>query len=1058
MTDQRDNSTSERWQRVKEVFTAALERAPAERAAFLDEACGTGDAVIRREVEALLAAHQAADSFLETPAAAVAASLSPSHSGLAEGQALGPYRVLRVLGQGGMAIVYLARDERHHRSVALKVLHPDLAHALGPERFLREIEVAANLSHPHILPLFDSGEVEGFLYYVMPYVEGESLRDRLRRETQLPVDEALQLGREVADALAYAHGQGVIHRDIKPENILLSGGHALVADFGIARALGQVGSARLTETGMAVGTAAYMSPEQASAASHIDGRSDVYSLGCVVYEMLVGEPPYTGPTPQAIIAKRFSDPVPRVRRLRPSVPEGMDHVVTRALAPVPADRFATAAELAKALQSIDAALDHRPRRRMPVAAPALGLGFLIGLGVLFAWRHSHRGGERPRSNELRTLSIWDQQERKLTPARVLRWNSCGDCGQSPVEMPNVRGAPDWLASVGDTLLIVSQPNLGLLMSYNGERWRMAARYDRRRFSGGLRLAASLRDTLLAFTIDTGSGGSIRVYRWGQQGLSRSPPIRVGARSSAVWTDRDLVIGTDSGWFLHGNDGQWLRRNGGSAPISHIWGAPGEPFYAIGSFGSHHASDSLLTFDGHRWKQVDIRPDTALRASYRAGRSLDDGSVLVAGSVCDSMHCRPLLLRLLPHDSTWREVPLPGMAALRLYDVWGDDHEDFYLGGASAFPAQPDGVVCGLGMTCLVHMVRGRAKPELEVSGRRPVGMARLRNRMYVLFGDGTLWRYAGREFQYETEVPGLELRDVSANAVLGVSAVGTDGSVFGLLQAGTSYAAVDTASPAQLYRRLIVLDTAVALLNESGEVFSSHCVVNGTTLKGAPFWIECARPLERLKSPDRRHINDIAVSEDGTLVGVGDQGLVASWISPHVTTAHLPAAIDKERLIRVVARPGLPLIALGEHVILEGSQAGQWKVQRKLLDQEVGRATDLTVTQDGVLVVSADPLPGHWRLTLYGPASSTRTILEDVGMPPRIRALPDGRIVLAHSYPADRTFGGWLTVLSSTHDSTGVRVDLPIKMDAYGLADDGKNLYVAGSGLQIARISLDSLN
>ena len=404
MSDPREDLSADQWRRVKEVFGAALERTPANRAAFLDEACGTGDATVRREVEALLAAHQASDRFLETPAAAVAASPTPSHGGVVEGQTLGPYRVLRTLGHGGMATVYLARDERHRRSVALKVLHPDLAHALGPERFLREIEVAANLSHPHILPLHDSGEAAGLLYYVMPYVEGESLRDRLRRETQLPVDDALQIAREVADALAYAHGQGVIHRDIKPENILLTGGHALVADFGIARALDQADSARLTETGMAVGTAAYMSPEQASAESHIDGRSDVYSLGCVVYEMLAGEPPYTGPTPQAIIAKRFSDPVPRVRRIRPSAPEGVDHAVTRALAPVPADRFGTMAEFARALQPIPAgpatestvplaaAIPGASRqRRVPVVAMTLGLGVLIGLGALFAWRRSHRG-------------------------------------------------------------------------------------------------------------------------------------------------------------------------------------------------------------------------------------------------------------------------------------------------------------------------------------------------------------------------------------------------------------------------------------------------------------------------------------------------------------------------------------------------------------------------------------------------------------------------------------------------------------------------------------------
>jgi serine/threonine-protein kinase len=259
------------------------------------------------------------------------------------------YTLERELGRGGMATVYLAQDRKHHRRVALKVLHPELAYALGADRFLREIEVAANLTHPHILPLHDSGEIDSLLYYVMPYIEGESVRDRLRRETQLPIEDALQIAREVADALAYAHGQGVVHRDIKPENILLSAGHALVADFGIARALWQADGGRLTETGLAVGTAAYMSPEQASGERQLDGRSDVYSLGCVLYEMLAGEPPYTGPTPQAIMAKRFSDPVPRVRRVRPTVPEAVEQSVLKALAPVPADRFATAEQFAQML-------------------------------------------------------------------------------------------------------------------------------------------------------------------------------------------------------------------------------------------------------------------------------------------------------------------------------------------------------------------------------------------------------------------------------------------------------------------------------------------------------------------------------------------------------------------------------------------------------------------------------------------------------------------------------------------------------------------------------------
>jgi serine/threonine-protein kinase len=325
------------------------------------------------------------------------------------------YRLERELGRGGMATVYLAQDLRHHRRVALKVLHPELAYALGTDRFLREIEVAANLTHPHILPLHDSGEAAGLLFYVMPYVEGESLRGRLNRERQLPVDDAVRIAREVADALAYAHDHGIIHRDIKPENILLSGGHALVADFGIARALGQSGGERLTETGMTVGTAAYMSPEQALGDRQIDGRSDGYSLGCVLYEMLAGEPPYTGPTAQAIIAKRLSDPVPSVRRIRPGIPEGLASAVTRALAPVVADRWPTSAEFARAVTASstesataatagaaqvparDPSAAHggsalsESRRTLLVAA----LAFLLGLGVLFAWRQSQPGESEP---------------------------------------------------------------------------------------------------------------------------------------------------------------------------------------------------------------------------------------------------------------------------------------------------------------------------------------------------------------------------------------------------------------------------------------------------------------------------------------------------------------------------------------------------------------------------------------------------------------------------------------------------------------------------------------
>ncbi|UCG85106.1 MAG: protein kinase [Gemmatimonadota bacterium] len=263
----------------------------------------------------------------------------------------GRYKIEREIGSGGMAIVYLAEDVKHHRKVAVKVLRPDLAAALGPERFLREIEVAANLHHPHILPLYDSGEADGFLYYVMPYAEGESLRDRLDREKQLAIDDALQVAREVADALSYAHSHGVIHRDIKPENILLESGHAVVADFGIARAIDVAGGARLTETGIATGTPTYMSPEQAGGEKDLDGRSDLYSLGCVLYEMLAGEPPFTGPTVQAIIARRFTDTVPQIAARRDTAPAGLQAVLQRTMARLPADRYATADQFAQALQA-----------------------------------------------------------------------------------------------------------------------------------------------------------------------------------------------------------------------------------------------------------------------------------------------------------------------------------------------------------------------------------------------------------------------------------------------------------------------------------------------------------------------------------------------------------------------------------------------------------------------------------------------------------------------------------------------------------------------------------
>ena len=321
------------------------------------------------------------------------------------------YRVERELARGRTATVCLAHDLKHDRPVAIKVLHPELAAVVGAERFLREIQIAARLHHPQIVPLHDSGEADGLLYFVMPYVQGESLRDRLAREPQLPVADAVRIAVDVAGALGYAHSLGLVHRDIKPENILLEDGHAVVADFGIARAITAAGSDKLTETGIALGTPAYMSPEQGTEGGQVDGRTDLYALACVLYEMLTGAPPFTGPTAQAVLARHAVDPVAPIRTVRHTVPWGVEHAVLKALAKVPADRYPAVAEFAEAL--VTPSPEPRPGERGPgrrAVKIALGTGASIAaaLAVLVG---VNAGGWRDRlwakasASRIRSLAV-----------------------------------------------------------------------------------------------------------------------------------------------------------------------------------------------------------------------------------------------------------------------------------------------------------------------------------------------------------------------------------------------------------------------------------------------------------------------------------------------------------------------------------------------------------------------------------------------------------------------------------------------------------------------------
>ena len=415
--------TPARWRLVKAIVQAAVARPASARPAFVVEACGD-DTALRAEVSSLLTGPdtgEVSDAFLVSPVVAqaiAAAAASDSANGAPSEGALrstgtagaaheavltaarsaalsaalaGRYELERELGHGGMAIVYLARDLRHGRHVALKVLHPELAAVLGNERFLTEIRTTATLQHPNILPLFDSGTVDGVVYYVMPHVAGESLRDRLNREGPLAVDTAVRIATDVAGALECAHRQGVVHRDIKPGNILLTDGHALVADFGVALAATNAGASRLTQTGLSLGTPRYMSPEQVAADRTPDGRSDIYSLGAVCYEMLAGEPPFSAPTTHGVLAKLLTEEPRPLSSFRKAVPPGVEAAVHRALEKLPADRWGSAAEFAAALAQPDSRAVARPVTRrtrgyataaiVTIALAAFASGVVAGRAV-----------------------------------------------------------------------------------------------------------------------------------------------------------------------------------------------------------------------------------------------------------------------------------------------------------------------------------------------------------------------------------------------------------------------------------------------------------------------------------------------------------------------------------------------------------------------------------------------------------------------------------------------------------------------------------------------------
>jgi serine/threonine-protein kinase len=433
------------------------------------------------------------------------------------------YTIDREIGAGGMATVYLARDLRHDRNVALKVLKPDLGAVLGVERFLSEIKVTANLQHPNLLPLFDSGEAEGLLYYVMPFVEGESLRSRLDREKQLPIDEAIRISIAIANALQYAHSHGVIHRDLKPENILLQEGQPVIADFGIALAVSKAGGNRITQTGLSLGTPAYMSPEQATGDRVIDARSDIYSLGAMTYEMLTGEPPHTGNTSQAVIARMLTERPRPIRTTRAAVPEYVEATVQRALEKLPADRFATVKEYAEGLQG----------RGDFTASTTFSAARLATVRKRRGWVERFKD---PLVLSLAALSavllgVLAVRGRNVdTPSRPVRFIlTTADSARS------VTGAP-WPGAIstdGSTLVYIGQSGDGIAL-YAQRTDQLEARLVPGS-AGGLQPLFSPDGEWLAFE----AGGKLKKVR-----LDGSAPINVtdaGTQNGADWTTRNEIV-------------------------------------------------------------------------------------------------------------------------------------------------------------------------------------------------------------------------------------------------------------------------------------------------------------------------------------------------------------------------------------------------------------------------------------------------------------------------------------------------------------------------------------
>jgi hypothetical protein len=977
------------------------------------------------------------------------------------------FHVEQLLGEGGFAVVFLVTERKLSRRIAVKVLRPELtASVSGVRRFAREAESAASLNHPHILSIFFVGQGEGLVYFGMPLVEGESLDALLAREGQLAEAEVVRLGSAVADALAEAHAGGLVHRDIKPANILLQGKgrRPLVTDFGIAKAA-KGADDKLTGTGVVIGSPHYMSPEQAGGSSDIDHRSDIYSLGIVLWQMLAGSVPFDAPDTRSILMQHLTQPLPSLRERRPSVRADLARVVERCASKAREDRFASAAEVAAALQAaLSAELPSPTRRSLRRKWIAAGAGMLI-LAVLFLLGRLvvRNLSERAASHTYGVTSQWSA------------WRGW-------------TGEDFSLVGVAESALVVSRFGAAAAQLFDGKRWTALSipdSFDLRPYVGAIP-----NSRLFAAKLATSpSGQPLLQYWW----MSLSPdavrPLEAisgylpDEARSRWWADaRDLVT-----WFsgIQRLDGRtWVREATGVASrIATVWGSDVNHRFALPSM----PSDSLLVFDGISWKLVDILGGRfSGRPSYNAGATFGDGATVVVGEECmERERCRPLILEQDRFDGGWRRVPIPAGIGIpiaverdttgrcdpgrfSLGEVAGRARSDYIVWGAwlTCDVASPEREASGCppGQPCVWQVDDGRLKPVEELLGETVQAVVYMDTTAYALVDDGTLWRRVGGHWRRITRVPGLPPRRVGASPQLIVRVVG--GTIryepgrgdslshyFVSPEIGVPTGVAEATPP----RQLVVRDSSAALLTADGSAFISRCRMVRPVRSAArvsELTLRCPK-WSRLP-PAPRLIAGVDFLADGRLVGVGARGLAVTWRNGAVETELLPEAARGDSLWGVVASVEGGATAIGTRTVVQRNARGVWTMVRRFPEGRIENH-HFALLPDGDLVVagpairvwdrSEDTLPV---VTLYQPTLGEAQVSA-------LHVLADGRLVAGFANPDEPTLGGRLVVWQPpARASRALPVELPLNLDITDLADDGRYLYVVGRGGALA-IPLDSL-